>query len=319
MTLKMKFRQMPLGVEEDPPEEYQRLYKDIDQQPKDVLVSMVESRDLPADLRLAAGEVLAHRGDPRISFDCPLMVDIPAARVRVGLAEEEVESTFQECRSFGVSRDMIELESPQVELEVQSFRVAKYCVTNQEYQRFLSETGHDESPSSWEAGRFDPVKGNHPVYSVSFESAAAYCRWLSERTQRRFRLPSEIEWEYVSGGLEHKKYPWGNFFEADRANTIESMMMSTTPVGMFARGLSPFGIFDMAGNVEEHTTSYFQRWNDSSLTNDDVLKLFEGQRVVRGGSFARFNDLTRNTSRHVTNQHEKYVIGFRLVEEFRLH
>lgn len=93
-------------------------------------------------------------------------------------------------------------------------------------------------------------------FSVTCEAALTYCKWLTDTTGRSFRLPSEAEWEYVSGGIDHRQYQWGEHFEPGRANTIEMQMRGTTPVGMFARGHSPFGVMDMAANKLGATNRY---------------------------------------------------------------
>lgn len=289
-----------------------------DQSP-DLLVSIVESMNYPTDYRLAAGEVLARKGDPRIHTVTPTMIDIPAARVRVGLPETELDGVFEQSRSFGVMRDVLELDTPEHLVELSPFRIGKYCVTNIEYSEFIQASGHESTPTSWIGDRYEAVKSNHPVFSVSFDDAQAYCAWLAEKTGRSFRLPTEAEWEYVSSGRDHLRFPWGDQFEPDRANTIESQMMSTTPIGMFARGHSPFGVLDMAGNVEEYTTSTLGDYLGRPLVHNSIANTLAGNHIARGGSFARFHDLTRTSCRHAVGQPDKVVIGFRLVEDFPLH
>lgn len=291
----------------------------LEEQEADLLVSIVEGISHPQDYRLAAGEVLARRGDPRISVFDPTMINIPAACIRIGLHEDDMETVFQECRSFGVMRDLVELEGPEHLVELSPFRIAKYCVTNVEFLEFKNDTGFQFTPSSWINKTFDKTKSNHPVFSVSFAAARQYCEWLSEKTKRFFRLPTEAEWEYASSGCEHLKYPWGDHFEDGCANTIEERMFSTTPIGMYAKGDSPFGVRDMAGNVEEYTTNTYKNYLGHAIPDESFAKSLEGQQIVRGGSFARFQDLTRTTSRHAVSQHDKFVIGFRLVEDLPLH
>jgi len=285
----------------------------------EALISIVESSAYETDYRLAAGEILAKRGDPRISLDDPLMMDIPGAYVNLGVSEDDVEELFQANRSYGVMRDSIALEAPPHRIEVLPFRMAKYCVTNEEFNQFVAESGTHHRPSSWHNDQYDSIKANHPVFSVSFEAANEFCQWLSERNKRRFRLPTEAEWEYASSGLQQYKYPWGNQYLDDHANTIESRLMSTTPIGMFARGNSPFGVMDMAGNVEEYTSGRYVTYSGGPIPDDNCMKSLEGALVVRGGSFARFQDLTRTSCRHAVSQPDKFAIGFRYVEEFPLH
>ena len=298
--------------------EYVRLPR-LDGLGEDALIAIVESCAYEADYRYAAGEILAKIGDPRLSLDEPVMVDIPGAHVQLGLPEDNIEETYQSNRSYGVIREMIELESPQRSVEVLPFRMAKYCVTNEEFHQFIMDTRCAHRPTSWRDETYEFIKSNHPVFTVSLEAAMEFCSWLSKRIKRRFRLPTEAEWEYASSGIEQYKYPWGNQFEEDRANTIESRLMCTTPIGMFSRGQSPFGVMDMAGNVEEYTTGRYVHYSGDELADAHSLKSLEGFKVVRGGSFARFQDLTRNTCRRAVSQPDKFAIGFRYVEEFPLH
>ncbi|WP_161599259.1 formylglycine-generating enzyme family protein [Reinekea blandensis] len=293
--------------------------RQLGEQPPELLVSIVESQEYPIDYRLAAGEALARRGDPRISLTNPSMIDIPAGRVRVGLAESEMDSVFEQSRSFGVMRDVLEFDGPEHLVELSPFRMAKYCVTNTEYYEFEKATGFQNTPTSWSGRHYDRIKSNHPVFSVSYAAALAYCEWLTDLTGRSFRLPTEAEWEFVSSGSDHLRFPWGNEFEPDRANTIETQMMSTTPVGMFANGCSPFGVSDMAGNVEEYTSSSFNDYLGRPIIGTNGARSLEGMRIARGGSFARFHDLTRTSCRHPVCQPDKVVIGFRLVEDLPLH
>jgi formylglycine-generating enzyme required for sulfatase activity len=247
------------------------------------------------------------------------MVDIPGGHIVIGLHCEEVREIAQQTQPFGVLKESIEIEAPQLRVKIAPFRMGKYCVTNQEFYSFIKQVGSQHLPTSWQEDIFDPEKANHPVFSVSFSAANEYCLWLSEKTKRNFRLPKEAEWEYVAGGTERFKFPWGNTFQQDHANTIEEQILSTTPIGMFAQGHSPFGVLDMAGNVEEYTMDRLYSYNGKLLDDKNCIKPLEGCRVIRGGSFARFHNLARTTSRHADYQSDKYVIGFRLVEEFSIH
>ena len=283
------------------------------------LAKIVESLDHPMSVRFAAGRLLAKLGDPRIAPMEPPMIDIPGGSTTIGIRISEIEEIAKQCTPYGVLKEAIAIESPQKQIELLPFRMAKYCVTNQEFATFIKHSGCRYRPTSWHGDTFDPEKANHPVFSVTFSAACEYSQWLSEETKRSFRLPKEAEWEYVAGGSEQLKFPWGNEFEHGYANTIEEQILSTTPIGMFARGHSPFGVLDMAGNVEEYTLDRLFPYEGDSFNKESYIKKFEGCRVIRGGSFARYHNLARTTSRHMDINSDKYVIGFRLVEEFPIH
>jgi len=283
------------------------------------LVAIVESLYHHVSVRLAAGVILSCNGDPRIEATDPPMVHVSGTRVKLGLDPVRVEEIFNRYRSYGLLREVLVKECPQYEQTLASFKIGKYCVTNQEFQMFVDETNYKDLPSSWEFGDFEALKANHPVFTVSFESAVRYCHWLTEKTGRVFRLPTEAEWEYVAGGDQHFEFPWGGDYEEGRANTIEEKIQTTTPIGMYARGNSPFGVMDMAGNVEEYTHSRYcnnigQNSALSCLCHED-----NGCLVVRGGSFARYRDLTRNTCRHELYKQDISAVGFRVAEELGIH
>jgi formylglycine-generating enzyme required for sulfatase activity len=130
-------------------------------------------------------------------------------------------------------------------------------------------------PEGWEVqrGYFD-----HPVTGVTFYEAEAYCHWLSDEKKRRVRLPTEAEWERAARGDDERPFPWGQEFDSRFTNTHESGRKRTSPVGDTPGDLSPFGLSNMAGNVQEWTTSLY------TLLPGEVCPpgpLY----VARGGSF----------------------------------
>lgn len=287
----------------------------LSSKPDEALCALIESRYHEKAIRYAAGAILSLRGDPRINTFSPDMQYIPGAVTVLGLDPDKVDDIVEQYRSYGVLREWIMKECPQYKANIPSFKIGKYCVTNQEYRDFLRDTGYQSLPSSWEFGSFPTHRANHPVFTVSPEDAEAYCKWLSHKTERSFRLPTEQEWEYVAGGQEHFEFPWGNTYEEDHANTIEEKILTTTPIGMYSRGNSPFGVMDMAGNVEEYTSSDYQAYANGETITDDLLESEGNYRVARGGSFTRFRDLARTRRRHGWYKKDIYVMGFRLAED----
>jgi formylglycine-generating enzyme required for sulfatase activity len=177
----------------------------------------------------------------------------------------------------------------------------------------LDDTGYLPLPDSWTFGVMAICQRNHPVHGIAPEAAEAYAEWLSRRTGRCFRLPTEAEWE-VAAGNGSRDYPWGDRFARDRANTVESGLLTTTPVGIFPAGASPFGCMDMAGNVEEFVACPYTPYPGGRESSDDLVRSNPHYRVARGGSFTRYRDLTRCTRRHGNYDSPLYVIGFRLAE-----
>jgi len=142
-------------------------------------------------------------------------------------------------------------------------------VTNAQFAEFLRRSRyrprHPENfLKHWQNGSPPADKVDHPVVYVDLDDARAYARWA------RKRLPTEEEWQYAAQGTQGLKYPWGNEMLPNRCNGGESG--GTTPVKMFPEGRSPFGLFDMCGNVWE--------WTESERT--DGRTRFS---IIRGGSF----------------------------------
>lgn len=133
------------------------------------------------------------------------------------------------------------------------FQIAKYPVTNQQYQIFLAANPQFPAPAHWK-GRNAPVgKLRHPVVGVSLHDAQVFCQWLD------CRLPTQEEWEKAARGEDGRAYPWGEAWEDGKyCNNWEAQIGGTTPVDRYALGISPYGVWDMAGNVWEWTASEHQ-------------------------------------------------------------
>jgi formylglycine-generating enzyme required for sulfatase activity len=279
------------------------------------LVRVCEDSSEPFGRRYVAGSVLALRGDPRVRPADPVLVDVPAGEVALGLPEDRVAEVVARWERVGVLADWIRKECPRHRVHIDAFRIMRYPVTNLEYREFLLDTGLGALPTSWRFGRFPTHRANHPVWTVHPGHAESYATWLSERTGRRFRLPTEAEWEYAAGGGLDREYPWGDEFLPDHANTVEDGPLTTTPIGIYPAGRSPFGADDMAGNVEEFVADDYRPYPGGQLVDDDLRLAADSYRVARGGSFTRFGDLARCRRRHGWFRRDIYAMGFRLVED----
>lgn len=279
----------------------------------EALINITTNSDEPFELRLAAGTLLGLIGDPRISPFNPSMHTVPSGRYWVGTKFEDISAVVREFAPYGVRQDWINKEAPAHIVQLPAYRIAEYPVTNLEFGIFLKETGYTPLPTSWRFGQYPLGHSNHPVHTISAECADAYVIWLSDRTKRNFRLPSEPEWE-VAAGAGHRTYPWGDTFKADCANTVETGILDTTPVGIFPAGRAAFGSLDMAGNVEEYVADAYYAYSGSDEVSDDLLEKYPGYRVARGGSFTRYRDLARCCRRHGRYESELYVMGFRIAE-----
>ncbi|HJV86505.1 MAG TPA: SUMF1/EgtB/PvdO family nonheme iron enzyme [Noviherbaspirillum sp.] len=283
----------------------------------DAPLQIVDDGCAPLVERIAAGNMLALLGDPRIDTRRPAMIVIEAAEASIGLDTAVLDSVVAEFADLGLDRQWLAKECPRHRVALGRYAIAKFPVTNQEYRDFLLDTQYAELPSSWTYRRYPQERSNHPVYTVSADAAEAYARWLAQKTGRAFRLPSEAEWEYAAAGPAGLTFPWGEHFDAGLANTAETGLFTTSPVGVFVGGHSPFGVADMAGNVEEYVTDNYAAYPGGELIHDHLTPANGAYRVARGGSFARFRDLARTRRRHGHNPASAtYTMGFRLAENY---
>ncbi|MDH3672909.1 MAG: SUMF1/EgtB/PvdO family nonheme iron enzyme [Gammaproteobacteria bacterium] len=198
------------------------------------------------------------------------------------------------------------------------FAMGKYPVTFEDYDRFAEATGGD-LPSDQEWGR-----ENRPVINVSWKGAMAYTKWLSEQTGKRYRLPTEAEWEYAARAGTKTDYWWGNEMKSNMADCKKSFIgtlnvwSGTTPVGSFPA--NPFGLHDAAGNVEEWVQDCWHE-NYESAPTDGSAWLEEGGgdctgRVFRGGCWVSEPRHVRSAARtgFDPDTRDDYI-GFRLARD----
>ncbi len=253
------------------------------------LLATIANREIALRVRIAAGGVLGHIGDPRLGK----MVVIPAGKFIMGEGNE------------------------QHELVLPAYQMGKYPVTNTEFARFIEAGGYQykrwwtkagwqevgqkqNEPRYWQDVRFN--KPNQPAIGLSWYECVAYCRWLSTETGQPYRLPTEAEWEKAARGVEGEVYPWGNEFEANRLNAREGdqKVCTSTPVGIYPTGVSSFGLFDCAGNTWEWCAT---RWKKpfpyDAYQNEWRVDYLEGRnlRALRGGSWNYTAEFTRCSHR----------------------
>ena len=167
-------------------------------------------------------------------------------------------------------------EGPMHKVYVSSFRIDQYEVSNGEYSRFVKATRRTP-PRHWPRGVFPPEKVSHPVVFVTWYDANDYCHWAGKR------LPTATEWEKAARGVDARVYPWGNEFDAAKANTPYSQRGDTTPIGSFPAGQSPYGVHDMSGNVWEWTSSWYKAYPGNTRRRLETYG--QRYRVLKGGSF----------------------------------
>ncbi len=200
-------------------------------------------------------------------------------------------------------------EKPPHEVDLPAYQIDLFEVANAQFAAFVKATGYQTEAERAGANRtwrteWGQGKDNHPVVRVSWNDAAAYCAWAGKR------LPTEAEWERAARGPEGFIYPWGNTYDLAKANGKDSGLRSTVAVGSYGQGVSPYGLFDMAGNVREWTADpgYLP------YPGNNVPSSYYGNtlRVLRGGGwFDETLDL-RTTRRNPTSPNAaNWDIGFR--------
>jgi formylglycine-generating enzyme required for sulfatase activity len=200
---------------------------------------------------------------------------------------------------------------------VDAFRLGKFPVTNAQYQEFIdapdgycNSAWWDFSPHArrWFLEHPEPlpvklIGHNHPCVNVCWYEAMAYCAWLSNQTGLRITLPTEHQWQRAAQGDDGRLYPWGDTFEVNRCNSKEGSNRMTVPVNQYPTGVSPYGVFDMAGNTWE--------WCLDAEAGSDPHA--ECHRIMRGGSYiSPHNRVQCGFSFSLNPQCRYETIGFRL-------
>ena len=171
-------------------------------------------------------------------------------------------------------------EGPEHKVYLPAYYIDKYEVTNLQYKKFIDETNH-RSPTHFRNRTFPEGKADHPVTYVTWYDATDYCAWAGKR------LPTDAEWEKAARGEHGRIFPWGDEFEVNNANTPvrwEALNKEgdTTPVGSFPGGVSPYGLYDMSGNVWEWTSSWYLPYPGNTRKTENYGEKYK---VLKGGSW----------------------------------
>lgn len=194
-------------------------------------------------------------------------------------------------------------EQPQHVVHLPSFFMSIYPVTNQEYKVFVDATGHRQ-PQHWsDAGDIPEGYEQHPVTGVNYFDATAYATW------RGHRLPTEQEWEKAARGTKGLRWPWGNVFDKSKANVGERR---TSRVGAHPQGRNDYGLYDMAGNVWEWTSTWYAPYPGAPPNRAILRFLNDTYLSVRGGSTSSDMGSARGADRGIRKPGEtSSELGFR--------
>ena len=263
--------------------------------------------------------------------DCPEMVTVPGGSFFMGSSTAEKDNQVD--------------EKPGHQVQIKRFSLGKYEVTRQQFSAFITETGYSASDYcytlqngqlgfqygfNWQNPGFYQG-GNHPAVCVNKNDIDAYIRWLNQKTGKRYRLPTEAEWEYAARASTQTARYWGDGDAnactyanvADQTakakwNFIATFSCAdgyadTAPVGSFQS--NAFGLYDMLGNVWEWTCSAYTEGGYNGVeyisTNDAKTPL-----AVRGGSWFNLPAYVRSASRVRSEPTYRYSdLGFRLAQD----
>ena len=288
---------------------------------------------LRSTLILVAGSVVCCTNSPELLNDgYGDMVLIPAGEFSMG-------DSFDEGNSDEIPVHTVNLDS---------YYIGKYKVTNAEYAKFIEQDGYSTSrywsagslseqrdkPDHWEEARYfgGGISGNenYPVVGVSWHEAMAYVSWLSEVTGERYRLPTEAEWEKAARGSTESRYPWGDNIDSTYTSFDWGQsrdVMTLSPAGYYdgqMRGSlqtsdnsSPYGVYDMAGVTSEWCLDWYARdYYSLSPSHNPQGPPTGSNRVLRGGGYIDSGYYQRSASRHRRGAHLKsFKVGFRVVRE----
>jgi formylglycine-generating enzyme required for sulfatase activity len=282
------------------------------------LVGALQDEGVSPGPRAFAGRLLAHLGDPRhgVGVDSDtglpdiLWCYVPPGPFLMGSSDADelaYDDEKPQHRNASITR---------------GYMIARYPLTNAQYGPFVETGGYRErrywTAAGWERKEREGWTGpsdygerfglpNHPVVGVSWYEGVAYCRWLTEQLRNTecrlriwrdgqivtlqaepaaliIRLPSEAEWEKAARGEDGRRYPWGDDPDPNRANYIYTGIGTTSAVGCFPGGASPYGVEDMSGNVWEACRTKWANSYERYAGEDDLDG--EDRRLLRGGSFS---------------------------------
>jgi formylglycine-generating enzyme required for sulfatase activity len=201
-------------------------------------------------------------------------------------------------------------EKPAHKVQISAFFMDKYEVTVKQYAAFLQESGGDR-PAEWKTMN-KTANQNRPVMGVDWAEAARYCKWAGKR------LPTEAEWEKAARGTDGRLYPWGNDpptpLHANYGKKEWNNHEALVPVGTLEAGKSPYGIYDMAGNVWEWVSDWYDNdYYKNSPSDSPAGPPTGGFKVIRGGSWNTSARNLRAADRYFDppSFRSQYVPGFR--------
>jgi formylglycine-generating enzyme required for sulfatase activity len=271
------------------------------------------------------GRELPARGIARLESPLSRMVRIPSGAFQMGSDETEVLAALADCvrEAYGhrCSPTLFNNETPRHVVHLSSYWIDRFEVSVAEYERCVGAGRCEPRPSSEATRRFD--RADYPVSRVSWNDAAAYCSF------RGARLPTEAEFERAARGASDRRYPWGNLFNVWASNhgrfgwdvtDATDGHAELAPIGSYPAGVTPEGVYDLAGNVAEWVADRYAPTYESAEGHDPRGPGVGGSnlRVVRGGSYAQARFRLRGAARAFAEPGERRsTLGFRCARSAR--
>jgi formylglycine-generating enzyme required for sulfatase activity len=197
------------------------------------------------------------------------IVGVPAGVFLMGTSAQRIQTL---ATDYGYDLSWFDGELPERQVYLPAFAIQKYPVTQAEYAAFCFATGYP-IPFNWPTGAPPAELYDHPVNCVDRADAQAYAAWIG------MRLPTDAEWEKAARGVDGRNFPWGDAFDPDACHWSSDPTVpesGTAPVTAHPRGVSPYGVEDMVGNVGEWcangpgaVTAFIKggSWNSSEVVN----------------------------------------------------
>lgn len=181
-------------------------------------------------------------------------------------------------------------EYPRHDVFVNDFYIDKFELTNSRYLEFVKATNHrvPQNPKNatrnlWEGETITESLADRPVVNVDWADAQAYCQWAGKR------LPTEAEWEKAAKGTADRRFPWGNVEPTNKHLNFNQQWIgekTLMPVGSYELGKSPFGVYDMAGNVWEWVNDWYDaKYYEKSPAKNPTGPETGTKRVLRGSGW----------------------------------
>lgn len=210
-----------------------------------------------------------------------------------------------------------QVELPQHQVFLPTYQIGRYPVTNAQWGEFLAHTNYAwaDQDKLWQQG-LPKGRENHPIVWVTWHDALAFCQWAG------VRLPTEAEWEKAARGTDKRLYPWGNDKPTSQFANYGNQVGRTTAVNAYPKGTSYYGLWDMAGNTWEWTSTIWGtdahnpefKYPYESVDGRENLDKADILRVVRSGGWKYTPDLIRSAYRDWNKPHVRGSgLSFRVV------